>query len=284
MKNTLLSFLLIMTIVSCETQQKEQSNPEKDYTKYVNPFVGTSKMGHTFPGATAPFGMVQLSPQTNFEPLHTPEGTYNKKTYEYCAGYQYKDTTIIGFSHTNFTGTGHSDLGDCLLMPTVGKLQLNPIGTKEEKGFYSDFSHKTEKASPGYYKVDLESYNIKAELTASTRVGFHQYTFPKSDDAHIILDMVYNIYHYDNKNVWTSIRVENDSLITGYRQTKGWARDRKVFFAIAFSKPFKSYGHKKHDKLKYDGFYRRFNQEENFPEMAEKIYGLISILIQKKMK
>ncbi len=118
MKNILLSFLLIMAIVSCEKQQKEQRNPEKDYAKFVNPFVGTSKMGHTFPGATAPFGMVQLSPQTNFEPLHTSEGTYNKKTYEYCAGYQYKDTTIIGFSHTNFSGTGHSDLGDCLLMPT----------------------------------------------------------------------------------------------------------------------------------------------------------------------
>ncbi len=272
MKKTLILLLSLITFVACEQQQKasRKANPI-DYTQYVNPFIGTSKMGHVFPGATAPFGMVQLSPQTNFEPLHTPEGNYNAATYEYCAGYQYRDTTIIGFAHTNFSGTGHADLGDVLLMPTVGDLVLEPIKTQSvKKGFYSHFSHATEEASLGYYKVNLTSYDIKAELTATPRVGFHQYTFPKSDSAHIVLDMVYNIYHYDNKNVWTSIRVENDSLITGYRQTKGWARDRKVFFAIQFSKPFKSYGRKKYDKLKYDGFYRRFNQKENFPEMAGK--------------
>ncbi len=250
---------------------KTSNDIKTDYTQYVNPLIGTSKMGHVFPGATAPFGMVQLSPQTNFEPIHDKDGNYNKNTYEYCAGYQYKDTTIIGFSHTNFSGTGHSDLGDCLVMPTVGDLVLDPIKTKDgQKGFYSTFSHKKEKATTGYYKVDLDSHNIKAELTATERVGFHQYTFPKSEKAHIILDMVYNIYHYDNKNIWTFIRVENDSLITGYRQTKGWARDKKVFFAMQFSKPFKSYGHKKYDQLKYDGFYRRFDQEKNFPEMAGK--------------
>jgi predicted alpha-1,2-mannosidase len=242
-----------------------------NFTEYVNPFIGTSKMGHVFPGATAPFGMVQLSPQTNFEVMFKDDGSYNSKTYEYCAGYQYRDSTIIGFSHTNLSGTGHADLGDFLVMPTTGDIVLEPLQSKNgEKGFYSEFSHDKEEASPGYYKVNLESYNIEAELTASDRVGFHQYTFPKSDDAHIILDLVYNIYHHDNKNVWTFIRVENDSLVTGYRQTKGWARDKKVFFAMSFSKPFKSYGHKKYDDVKYDGFYRRFNQAENFPEIAGK--------------
>ncbi|MGB1646707.1 MAG: glycoside hydrolase family 92 protein, partial [Crocinitomicaceae bacterium] len=119
----------------------------QDYTKYVNPFIGTSKMGHVFPGATVPFGMVQLSPQTNFEIMHQEDGSYNQKTYEYCAGYQYRDTTIIGFSHTNFSGTGHSDLGDLLVMPTTGKLVLEPIMNENgEKGFYSSFSHNTEKA------------------------------------------------------------------------------------------------------------------------------------------
>jgi putative alpha-1,2-mannosidase len=201
--------------------------------------------------------------------MYTDDGNYNPATYEYCAGYQYRDSTILGFSHTNLSGTGHSDLGDFLVMPTTGALVLDPLKTEDDsKGFYSTFSHETEEASPGYYKVNLDSYNIKAELTASDRVGFHQYTFPKSEDAHIILDMVYNVYHYDGKNVWTFIRVENDSLVTGYRQTKGWARDRKVFFAMQFSKPFKSYGHKKYDKIKYDGFYRRLKQDENFPEMA----------------
>ncbi len=270
-------FILFIGIVfSCknDTSSEEKislNSSESDNTQYVNPFIGTSKMGHVFPGATAPFGMVQLSPQTNFEVMHEDDGSYNSETYEYCAGYQHRDSTIIGFAHTNFSGTGHSDLGDFLVMPTTGKLILDPLKTSEDKkGFYSTFSHDNEEASPGYYKVDLDSYNIKAELTASERVGFHQYTFPKSDDAHIILDLVYNVYHHDNKNVWTFIRVENDSLITGYRQTKGWARTKKVFFAMQFSKAFKSYGHKKYEDIKYDGFYRRFNQEENFPEMAGK--------------
>ncbi len=247
------------------------SSSEKDFSHYVDPLIGTSRMGHVFPGATAPFGMVQLSPQTNFEVMFNEDGSYNGTTYEYCAGYQFRDTTIIGFAHTNFSGTGHSDLGDFLVMPTIGQLVLDPLETiGGEKGFYSTFSHDKEEASPGYYKVELDDYSIIAELTASDRVGFHQYTFPESDSSHIILDMVYNIYHHQNKNVWTFLRIENDSLVTGYRQTKGWARTKKVFFAMEFSKPFNSYGHKKYDDVKYDGFYRRFNQEKNFPEIAGK--------------
>lgn len=274
MRYLLILLFIPLLFASCKSKGEKTNSNQKsktDFTQFVNPFIGTSKMGHVFPGATAPFGMVQLSPQTNFEVMFKEDGQYNSETYEYCAGYQYKDSTIIGFAHTNFSGTGHSDLGDFLVMPTTGNLKLDPIQSEEgDKGFYSKFSHENEVASPGYYKVDLESYGITAELTASERVGFHQYTFPNSDSAHIILDMVYNIYHHDNKNVWTFIRVENDSLITGYRQTKGWARDKKVFFAMQFSKPFKSYGHKKYDDLKYDGFYRRFSQEVNFPEMAGK--------------
>ncbi|MBT6439201.1 MAG: glycoside hydrolase family 92 protein, partial [Flavobacteriales bacterium] len=275
MKNIVI-MLGVIILTSCNKKDsKKDSIPngsiKTSYTQYVNPFIGTSKMGHVFPGATAPFGMVQLSPQTNFEVMFNEDGKYNSETYEYCAGYQHKDSTIIGFSHTNFSGTGHSDLGDLLVMPTVGSLVLEPLKTKEgKKGFYSTFSHDKEEASPGYYKVDLESYNVTAEHTASERVGFHQYTFPESEDAHIILDMVYNVYHHNNKNVWTFIRIENDSLVTGYRQTKGWARDKKVFFVMQFSKPFKSYGHKKYDDVKYDGFYRRFKQDKNFPEMAGK--------------
>ncbi len=274
MKNYILVFcvcLLYACNVETSNTKDITTHLKEDFTQYVNPFIGTSKMGHVFPGATAPFGMVQLSPQTNFEPMFNEDGSYNSDTYKYCAGYQYQDTTIIGFAHTNFSGTGHSDLGDFLVMPTIGKLVLDPIVTNDSrKGFYSTFTHENEEASPGYYKVNLDSYNIKAELTTSDRVGYHKYTFPKSNEAHIILDMVYNVYHHDNKNVWTFIRVENDSLVTGYRQTKGWARTRKVFFAMQFSKPFKSYGHKKYNEETYDGFYRRFNQEENFPEIAGK--------------
>jgi len=272
MNKTAALLLSLIFFISCNKNKKEiLNNTKKDYTQYVNPLIGTSKMGHVFPGATAPFGMVQLSPQTNFELMYDKDGSYNPETYEYCAGYQYRDSIIIGFAHTNFSGTGHADLGDLLIMPTVGKMVLEPLKTQNgQKGFYSTFSHEKEKASPGYYQVELDSYGIKAELTASERVGFHQYTFPASNDAHIILDMVYNVYHHDNKNVWTFMRVENDSLVTGYRQTKGWARTKKVFFAMKFSKPFKSYGHKKYNKETYDGFYRRFDQSNNFPEMAGK--------------
>lgn len=237
--------------------------------QYVNPFIGTRNMGHTFPGATAPFGMVQLSPETNYQPMFLADGSYNKDTYRYCSGYQYDDRTIFGFSHTHFSGTGHSDLGDFLVMPTRGGLQLEPgHAATPRSGYHSQFSHANEDAEPGYYRVHLDDYDILAELTASDRVGFHRYTFPATDDAHIILDLTANIYHHNNKNVWTFIRVENDSLVTGYRQTKGWARTRLVYFAMQFSKPFKSYGHRKYDDIIYNGFYRRFDESENFPEMA----------------
>jgi predicted alpha-1,2-mannosidase len=271
-----MGFLLgILMVSSCQERQHAASLPEpgpkNNYTEYVNPFIGTSKMGHVFPGATAPFGMVQLSPQTNFVEMFHENGEYNKETYNYAAGYQYQDSTLLGFAHTNFSGTGHSDLGDFLIMPTTGDLVLEPWQTKEgKKGFYSTFDHGKEAAKPGYYRVQLDSYGIDAELTASERVGFHRYTFPKSEEAHIILDMVYNVYHHKNKNVWTFLRVENDSTVTGYRQTKGWARTRKVFFAMRFSKPFKNYGHKKYDSIVYDRFYDKLPQKENFPEMAGK--------------
>ena len=161
MKKTI-TLLGLILIFGCKEKQvdttKTISSTTKDFTKFVNPIIGTSKMGHTFPGATTPFGMVQLSPQTNMEVMFKEDGSYNSKTYEYCAGYQYKDSTIIGFAHTNFSGTGHSDLGDLLVMPTTGELILDPIKTESgTKGFYSTFSHETEKASPGYYKVNLEA-------------------------------------------------------------------------------------------------------------------------------
>jgi len=248
-------------------QKKDDSN----FIQYVNPLIGTQKMGHTFPGATVPFGAVQLSPETDTL-AYEVGGKYNPDVYQYCAGYQYDDATIVGFSHTHFSGTGHSDLGDILIMPSTGILQLNP-GTKDhpENGYRSPFSHKNEIAEPNYYKVKLDESNIIAELTTSTRVGFHQYTFPKSDQAHIILDLVAGIYNYEEKNIWTFIRVENDTLITGYRQTNGWARTRTVYFAIAFSKPFLNYGTQDNSKSQpYRGFWRKFDQRKTFPDVAGK--------------
>lgn len=241
----------------------------KDPLQYVNPFIGTHKMGHTYPGATVPFGMVQLSPETDTL-LYEHEGKYNRPVYKYCAGYQYDDPTIVGFSHTHFSGTGHSDLGDILVMPTQGALQLN-AGTEDrpDNGYRSRFSHENEAAQPGYYRVHLDDHNIGVELTASNRVGFHQYTFAESGESHIIVDLASGIYNYPDKNVWTFVRVENDTLITGYRQTTGWARTRTVYFSIAFSKPFKTYGSEDYSTPQvYKGFWGKFDQRHNFPEAA----------------
>ena len=240
----------------------------QNYIQYVNPLIGTQKMGHTFPGATVPFGAVQLSPDTDNQP-YLIGGKYNRDVYKYCAGYQYEDQTIVGFSHTHFSGTGHSDLGDFLIMPTTGDLQLEPGDKNDPKtGFRSAFSHKNETVEPDYYRVRLDDDNILVEMTATTRVGFHQYTFPKSDSAHIILDLMHGIYNYDDKNVWTFARVENDHTIVGYRQTSGWARTRTVYFAMEFSKPFANYGFKNFEAQTYKGFWRKFDQTKNFPEAA----------------
>lgn len=239
-----------------------------NYSEFVNPMVGTKNMGHTFPGAVVPFGMVQLSPETDTV-AYELNGNYNPNTYKYCAGYQYIDKTIVGFSHTHFSGTGHSDLGDLLIMPTTGEIKLNPgTATNPESGYRSRFSHENEISEPDFYSVLLEDYNIKAELTTSTRVGFHQYTFPKTDSANIIFDLMAGIYNYDEKNVWTFIRVENDTLVTGFRQTAGWARTKTVYFAMTFSKPISEYGHEKYDNSIYKGFWRKFDESNNFPEMA----------------
>ena len=235
---------------------------------YVDPLIGTDDMGHTFPGAAVPFGLVQLSPETDTVMYSYGKG-YNPDVYRYCAGYQYTDKTIVGFSHTHLNGTGHSDLGDVLIMPTVGPVKLNP-GTKENpsSGYRSRFSHTTEKAKPGYYAVRLDDYKIDAELTSTPHAGFHKYRFPKSNQSHIILDLTAGIYNYEGKVVWSSVRMENDRMVTGYRQTSGWARTRFVFFALEFSKPVKSYTLRNDEVLIYKGFWRKFDENDNFPERA----------------
>ena len=262
MKKTLFLYLLFISALS---------QAQQNLIQYVKPIIGTEKMGHTYPGATVPFGAVQLSPETDTISYEI-NGKYNGDVYKYCAGYKYEDKTIVGFSHTHLSGTGHSDLGDFLIMPTQGKLQLNPgTATNPKSGYRSAYSHANEVAEAGYYKVKLDDENILAEMTATTRVGMHQYTFPKSDQSHIILDLMAGIYNYDEKNVWTYVRVVNDTLITGYRQTNGWARTRTVYFAMSFSKPFTEYGQKSYDnKQAYNGFWRKFDQTKNFPEIAGK--------------
>ncbi|MFZ4262232.1 GH92 family glycosyl hydrolase [Sphingobacterium sp. HJSM2_6] len=259
----LLKFMLLAILPTASMAQQDK------LSQYVKPLIGTAKMGHTFPGATVPFGAVQLSPDTDTIP-YAVNGKYNGEVYRYCAGYQYDDPTIVGFSHTHFSGTGHSDLGDILVMPTQGKVQLNP-GTADNpaSGYRSAFSHDNEVAETNYYKVKLDKHNILAELTTTTRVGMHRYTFPSSDQSHIILDLTAGIYNYDGKNVWTFVRVLNDSTITGFRQTNGWSRTRTVYFAIKTSKKFKNYGAKYMDAASpYKGFWRKFDQQNNHPDLA----------------
>ncbi|HVX04268.1 MAG TPA: glycoside hydrolase family 92 protein, partial [Rhodanobacteraceae bacterium] len=150
--------------------------------RQTDPMIGTGGNGHTFPGATVPFGMIQLSPDTAMPDF--------KHAYAWAAGYQYGDHSILGFSETHFSGSGHSDLGDVLLMPGVGKVQWD-VGDPDKpgSGYRSGFSHETEIAQPGYYAVTLATPGVRVELTASQRVGWHRYTFPKNQDAHVLLDL-----------------------------------------------------------------------------------------------
>ena len=235
---------------------------------YVNPMIGTGGMGHTFPGACAPFGIVQLSPETDTIP-HNLNGKYQPEVYSYCAGYQYDDKSIVGFSHTHLSGTGHSDLGDIMIMPQTGKLTLNP-GTKDnpDAGYRCRYSHSTEKAFPGYYEVTLSDNQVRCQFTATPRVGIHKYTFPKGTEERLIIDLLHGIYNYDGKVLWSSLRVENDTLLTGMRLTNGWSRGNYTYFAISLSKPIKDYGYKDMKEPRYKGFWRKFETHRNFPEMA----------------
>ncbi len=204
-------------------------NAEDGYSA-VDPFIGTQDGGHTFPGATVPFGMIQLSPDTQIR--------YYKQSYPWAAGYQYKDPTILGFSHTHFSGAGHSDLGDVLIAPISGDVRLDPGDPdKPLSGYRSRFDHDTERAEPGYYAVTLSDYGVRAEMTATTRVGLHRYTFPADKSAHILVDLRSSIYDYPGKVLWSRIRVRPDGTITGFRETRGWAPGRQLYFAMRFSRP-----------------------------------------------
>lgn len=256
---------LLLIISSMITRMNAQ---EKRIIDWVNPMIGTMSMGHTFPGACAPFGAIQLSPDTEMIP-HNINGKYQPEAYKYCAGYQYTDSTIVGFSHTHFNGTGHADLGDILIMPRAGKLHWER-GRKEhpEEGYRQRFSHESEVSAPGYYCVRLTDEKIKAEFTATERVGLHKYTFEEAQqNKHILLDLEHGIYNYDGKVLMANIRVEDQYTLTGYRITSGWSRMNYIYFAIRFSQPIQQYIAHDDDKPLYQGFWRKFDRSKNFPEM-----------------
>ena len=202
-KTTVL-FLLISAITFSQ-------NPQQN----VNPFIGTGGHGHTFPGATTPFGMVQLSPDTRID-----------GSWDGCSGYHYDDSIIYGFSHTHLNGTGVSDLGDIMLMPIMNEPSF------DNKVYSSAFSHENEKASAGFYAVKLDKHNIDVRLTASTRVGFHEYTFNNAGNANIILDL-----NHRDKLLEGEVRIIDQKRIWVKRRSEGWAKDQYLFALIEFDKP-----------------------------------------------
>ncbi len=209
----------------------------------VDPMIGTGGEGHTFPGAVAPFGMIQLSPDTDTT-------CKIRECYSHAAGYRYEDPTIQGFSMTHFSGAGHSDLGDFLIQPISGD-----VSGVEPDDYRSPFDHKTEQAMPGYYAVTLAKQGIRAEMTAGTRVGVQRYAFPAGKDAHLLLDLRSSLYNYPGKTLWSSIRIRPDGTITGVRETRGWAPARKLFFAIRPSRPITGHAFlNKEEKIEYRGF------------------------------
>jgi predicted alpha-1,2-mannosidase len=189
--------------------------PAQNNTSFVNPMIGTDGHGHTFPGATLPYGMVQLSPDTRID-----------GSWDGCSGYHYSDPVIYGFSHTHLNGTGCSDYGDIMLMPTMGTVSFDP------KEYGSPFSHTTEKASAGYYEVRLEKHQIQAQFTATTRVGFHEYTFTQEGLANLILDL-----NHRDKLLYGEIRVVNNRTLEVLRRSEAWAKDQWVFARIELDTP-----------------------------------------------
>src|SRR5262245_57038894 len=252
--------LLLALLASCFAVSAEPGSGPLP----VDPFIGTQGNGHVFPGAVVPFGMVQLSPDTQIR--------HFKESYPWAAGYQYSDTTILGFSHTHFSGTGHSDLGDVLVMPIAGDVKLERgDADKPGSGYTSRFRHDDEIAEPGYYAVTLEDYAIRAELTASARVGVHRYTFPKDRPAHVLIDLRTSLYDYPGKVLWSRLRLHGDGTVTGFRETRGWAPGRQLYFAMRFSRPVS--GHQFHDS-EQDVIYKGFPPPgENDPRQRAQIEG-----------
>lgn len=202
-----------------------QTFGQTDKLALVNPFIGTGGHGHTFPGATVPNGMVQLSPDTRLN------------GWDACSGYHISDPAILGFSHTHLSGTGIGDYGDILFMPTSGKQQLAQGSSENPDAGYASLKVPgSESAAPGYYTVVLRDYDVKAELTATTHAGFHRYTFTSDADAGLILDVAHTLQSH--RNEINQIEIVNDHEIRGYKLTKGWAREHHVYFHAVFSQPF----------------------------------------------
>ena len=234
------SFSFLILLISSFALGQNQS-------QYVNPFIGTGGHGHTFPGATLPFGMVQLSPDTRID-----------GSWDGCSGYHYSDETIYGFSHTHLNGTGCSDFGDIMIMPFMGKASL------DNKVYSSKFSHQNEKATAGFYSVKLDKHNIDVRLTASTRVGFHEYTFNAAGQANIVLDL-----NHRDKLLEGSVRVIDSKTIEVFRRSEAWAKDQYVYARIEFNVPLEV-SLAKGENTKLEGLYKGNEIALNFSKQVKK--------------
>ena len=219
----------------------------QNYFQYVSPMIGTGGHGHTYPGATVPFGMVQLSPDTRID-----------GSWDGCSGYHYSDNIIHGFSHTHLNGTGCSDYGDVMLMPMMGEPSF------DSKVYSSTFSHSNEKATAGFYSVKLDKYNIDVRLTTSTRVGFHEYTFNESGQANIILDL-----NHRDKLLEGRIRVIDDKTVEVLRRSEAWAKDQYVYARIVFNVPV-NIGKVKGENTKLEGLYKGTEIAVSFSKQVKK--------------
>ena len=234
MKNKYLIILSAILIVSCAKKTETRTSKNENVSSYVDPFIGTGGHGHTYPGATVPFGMLQVSPVNGIS------------EWDWCSGYHYSDDVAIGFSHLSLSGTGIGDLADILFMPVNKAVDLstNPI-SRDSIPYKSSYSHKNEKATPGYYQVFLENHNVNVELTTSKRTAYHKYTFKEGDTQSVVINLGFAI-NWD-KSIETFLKVEDEHTISGYRYSTGWAKNQKVFFVAKFSKPIVNY------KLSADG-------------------------------
>lgn len=219
-----LSLIIAIVVLSgCNSFKNNniKHDAENDPARFVNPFIGTDAHGHTFPGASLPFGMVQLSPDTRLE------------GWDGCGGYHYSDTVVFGFSHTHLSGTGVPDYCDILFMPTTGDIRMNNGADGNQPGYSSVFKHEKESASAGFYSCFLEDYKIGVELTTSKRTGFHKYIFPETENANIIIDLTHR-----DKVIESGIKLINNNEIEGFRRSTGWANDQVIYFVARFSKSF----------------------------------------------
>lgn len=238
-------FLLSVAVMGLATscQQKPESQPLADEIQYVDPFIGTGFHGHTFPGATRPYAMVQLSPDTHI------------MGWDASSGYHYDDHQIYGFSHTHLSGTGIGDLGDILLLPFSGGDSIKPVAT---------FKKETEKATPGYYAVRLENLGVNVELTSTDRVGFHRYTFDNPKDRRVMLDLGHVLQpNWGHKLVSNDYQLVNDSTVEGTYKTQGWAHFHSVSYRVTFSEPMTKIYQYIDGKMRSDSLFLKLHSDKD---------------------